>query len=101
MNKKRFRFSKNKNNCIEKIIYPFKKLKSILPNGKYYLTCNDLKKKKYFIKYDPLECIPPHYFKNIYDRKNILDVHDFKMIDEKNGCYCASNNNVPAFILIP
>jgi hypothetical protein len=100
MSKKKFRFSKNKKHCIEKIIYPFKKFKCILPNEQYLFSCNDLKNKKYFIKYDPLQCIPSHYFKNI-NTNNILNVHDFKMIDEKNGCYCSCNNNIPVFILIP
>jgi hypothetical protein len=99
--KKRFTYSKHKKNFIEKKLYPFKKLKCITPNVNLAISTCDLKRTKHFFVYDNSGKIPSKYFDKVSDTSIITNVTKFKMIDETNGCYGASNNGIPAFILIP
>ena len=99
---KRFSFRKNKNMYVEHKLYPFKALKCVLPNKvSARISPVDLKRNKYFFVYDPLKQIPNDYFKGVCNKKIIKDITHFQLIDEINGCYGFSNNNIPPFILVP
>jgi hypothetical protein len=99
--KKQFSYSKHKTNFVEKKIYPFKRLKCIIPNDSKAISSSDLKCTKHFFLYDTLGNIPKNYFEKVSTKSILTDVNKFILIDEIHGCYGASRNGIPPFILIP
>ena len=99
--KKKFCFRKNKNTFVEQKIYPFKKLKCITPSSENIISTSELKKTQYVFVYDPLQKLPNDYFKGICKKIEVQNISSFKVVDEVDGCYGLSNNDIAPFILIP
>ena len=99
--KTKFTFRKRKKEFVENKLNPFKKLKKITANQSFAIKTSILKQKKHFFYYDPQQKLLESYFNKTNGKKVIIDANRLQLLDEINGCYGASSNGIPPFILIP